>query len=94
MVEGCGLQDMEQYPSSTDIQNRVVAILANLYHGEVKDGVGTGTATIGSSEAIMLAGLAMKKAWVERRKKAGKPYNKPNLVMGYNVQVRQSSTTS
>ncbi|KAK9845671.1 hypothetical protein WJX84_007220 [Apatococcus fuscideae] len=79
--------DMEQYPSSTDIQNRVVAILANLYHGEVKDGIGTGTATIGSSEAIMLAGLAMKKAWVERRKKAGKPYDKPNLIMGYNVQV-------
>ena len=36
----------------------------------------------------MLAGLAMKKRWEAMRKKEGKPTDKPNLVMGYNVQVR------
>lgn len=80
--------DMEQYPSSTEMQNRCVTMLTNLYHGECdNNGIGTGTATIGSSEAIMLGGLAMKKAWQAKRKAAGKPYDKPNLVMGYEVQV-------
>ncbi len=56
-------------------------MLTNLYHGECDNGgLGTGTATIGSSEAIMLGGLAMKKAWQAKRKAAGKPYDKPNLV--------------
>jgi glutamate/tyrosine decarboxylase-like PLP-dependent enzyme len=46
-----------------------------------------GTATGGSSEAIMLGGLALKKAWQERRKAAGKDYYHPNIVMGANAQV-------
>jgi glutamate decarboxylase len=80
--------DMEEYPSSTEIQNRCVAMLASLYNApgaNLQNAVGT--ACIGSSEAIMLAGLAMKKRWQERRKKEGKSDAKPNLVMGYNVQV-------
>ena len=65
-------------------------MLTNLYHGACdNNGLGTGTATIGSSEAIMLGGLAMKKAWQAKRKAAGKPYDKPNLVRphshGYQV---------
>ena len=39
-----------------------------------KGGKAIGTATGGSSEAIMLVGLALKKAWQERRKAAGKSY--------------------
>lgn len=63
---------------------RCVTMLTNLYHGECdNNGMGTGTATIGSSEAIMLGGLAMKKAWQAKRKAAGKPYDKPNLVRLY-----------
>lgn len=46
-----------------------------------------GTGTIGSSEAIMLAVLAMKKRWQNKRKAAGKPYDKPNIVMNSAVQV-------
>ena len=46
-----------------------------------------GTATGGSSEAIMLGGLALKKAWQERRKATGKDYYHPNIVMGANAQV-------
>ena len=63
-------------------------MIADLFHAPVKEGEqATGTATIGSSEAIMLGTLALKRRWVERRKKEGKPTDKPNLVMGYNVQV-------
>jgi glutamate decarboxylase len=80
--------DMETTPSTTEIQNRCVNIIASLFNAPLKDDEqATGCATIGSSEAIMLAGLAMKKRWEAARKKAGKPTDKPNLVFGYNVQV-------
>ena len=46
-----------------------------------------GTSTVGSSEAIMLGVLAMKKRWQQKRKDAGKPYDKPNIVMNSAVQV-------
>lgn len=46
-----------------------------------------GTSTIGSSEAIMLAVLAMKKCWANKRKAEGKPHDKPNIVMNSAVQV-------
>ena len=35
----------------------------------------------------MLGGLALKWRWRERRRQQGKAYDKPNLVMGANVQV-------
>ena len=35
----------------------------------------------------MLAGLALKWRWRERMRAAGKPTDRPNLVMGVNVQV-------
>ncbi|KAF5198355.1 Glutamate decarboxylase [Thalictrum thalictroides] len=50
-----------------------------------KTAVGVGT--VGSSEAIMLAGLAFKRKWQNRRKAEGKPCDKPNIVIGANVQV-------
>ena len=63
-------------------------MMASLYHApEASLKNSYGSASIGSSEAIMLAGLAMKKRWEARRKAEGKPYDKPNLVMGANVQV-------
>lgn len=40
-----------------------------------------GTSTVGSSEAIMLALLAMKKTWVNKRKAQGKDYSKPSIIM-------------
>lgn len=46
-----------------------------------------GTSTVGSSEAIMLATLAMKKRWQNKRKAAGKPYDRPNIIMNSAVQV-------
>jgi glutamate/tyrosine decarboxylase-like PLP-dependent enzyme len=63
-----------------------VAMLADLYHAE---GV-CGTGTVGSSEAILLAGLAMKRRWSEKRKAAGKPLAQPNMVCGSEVHVSVS----
>lgn len=40
------------------------------------------------SEAILLGGLAMKRNWQNRRKKEGKPIDKPNIVMGSEIHVR------
>lgn len=80
--------DLDQYPQTAEIHNRCVQILANLYHAPLEEGQqATGTGCIGSSEAIMLAGLAMKRRWKERRIAAGLPYDNPNMVFGSNVQV-------
>ncbi|MGB8229783.1 MAG: glutamate decarboxylase, partial [Pseudonocardiaceae bacterium] len=47
----------------------------------------TGCSTTGSSEACMLAGLALKRRWQHARKAAGQPVDRPNIVMGVNVQI-------
>lgn len=72
-----------------DIQNRCVSMIARLYNIPVHDSDSNamGTSTIGSSEAIMLAVLAMKKLWQNKRKEEGKPYDKPNIIMNSAVQV-------
>ncbi|KAG6625475.1 hypothetical protein CIPAW_16G099700 [Carya illinoinensis] len=80
--------DMDEYPVTTELQNRCVNMIAHLFNapiGEAETAVGVGT--VGSSEAIMLAGLAFKRKWQAKRKSEGKPYDKPNIVTGANVQV-------
>nr|DAD32426.1 TPA_asm: hypothetical protein HUJ06_011277 [Nelumbo nucifera] len=80
--------DMDEYPVTTEFQNRCVNIIANLFNApvdETRRAIGVGT--VGSSEAIMLAGLAFKRRWQNKRKAQGKPYDKPNIVTGANVQV-------
>lgn len=63
-------------------------MIARLYNCPTDgDAAVMGTSTIGSSEAIMLATLAMKKRWQNKRKAAGKPFDKPNIVMNSAVQV-------
>lgn len=63
-------------------------MIARLYNAPVDDEANVmGTSTIGSSEAIMLATLAMKKRWQNKRKAQGKPFDKPNIVMNSAVQV-------
>jgi len=78
--------DQDEYPQSTEIQNRCVNMIAHLFHAPDR-GEGVGTATVGSSEAIHLCGLSLKWKWRNRRHAAGLPADKPNLVMGHNVQV-------
>lgn len=63
----------------------MIAHLFNAPLGESEAAVGVGT--VGSSEAIMLAGLAFKRKWQNKRKAQGLPYDKPNIVTGANVQV-------
>lgn len=63
-------------------------MIAHLFNAPVgDDDTAIGVGTVGSSEAIMLAGLAFKRKWQQRRKAQGKPYDKPNIVTGANVQV-------
>jgi glutamate decarboxylase len=78
--------DKDEYPMTAEIESRCVDILADLWNSP-EAAKATGCSTTGSSEAAMLGGLAMKWRWRERRQKEGKPVDKPNLVMGANVQV-------
>ncbi|TEB31857.1 glutamate decarboxylase [Coprinellus micaceus] len=68
------------------MENMNKNLVGDLWHAP-KEGKVIGTATAGSSEAIMLGGLAMKKRWQEGRKAAGKDYFHPNIVFGSNAQV-------
>ncbi|KAM3422645.1 hypothetical protein BST61_g133 [Cercospora zeina] len=81
--------DYEEYPVSADIQNRCVSMIARLFNVPVHDEStnAMGTSTIGSSEAIMLGTLAMKKRWQNKRKAEGKDFSRPNIVMNSAVQV-------
>ena len=78
--------DWDEYPQTVEIQDRCVNMLARLF-GAPEHHESMGTATVGSSEAIHLAGLAMKWRWRNARQAAGKPIDRPNIVMGANVQV-------
>ncbi|GKC27047.1 glutamate decarboxylase [Tanacetum coccineum] len=80
--------DMDEYPVTTELQNRCVNMIAHLFHAPVgEDDTAVGVGTVGSSEAIMLAGLAFKRKWQAKRKSLGKTYDRPNIVTGSNVQV-------
>jgi glutamate decarboxylase len=83
--------DYEQYPQTANIQNRCINMIADLLHAPTADSPDTqdaiGTSTVGSSEGIMLATLAMKKRWQNRRKDEGKDWTRPNIVMNSAVQV-------
>ena len=77
--------DKDEYPQTAAIESRCVCMVADLFHapGAAKDAVGV--STIGSSEAVMLGGLALKWRWRARR--AGQATTHPKLIMGSNVQV-------
>jgi glutamate decarboxylase len=78
--------DKDEYPQTAELEHRCVNILGDLWHiGTGSDA--TGCSTTGSSEAAMLGGLALLWRWRERRRAAGHPTDRPNLVMGSNVQV-------
>ncbi|OVA10975.1 Pyridoxal phosphate-dependent decarboxylase [Macleaya cordata] len=80
--------DMDEYPVTTELQNRCVNMIAHLFNAPIgEDATAVGVGTVGSSEAIMLAGLAFKRKWQNKRKAEGKPFDKPNIVTGANVQV-------
>src|SRR5437660_6690496 len=78
--------DKDEYPQTAALETRCVNILANLWHASDSDEA-TGCSTTGSSEAAMLAGMALKRRWRKQRLADGMPADRPNLVMGSNVQV-------
>jgi glutamate decarboxylase len=78
--------DKDEYPQTAEIEKRCVNIIARLWNAP-EEHESIGTSTLGSSEAAMLCGMALKWRWRARMKAAGKPTDKPNLVMGINVQV-------
>src|ERR1700692_3660561 len=77
--------DKDEYPATAAIEERCVCMVADLFHAEdLRDddpSSATGVSTIGSSEAVMLAGLAMK--WRGREKGGGGGKGRtPNMVRG------------
>ncbi|MGB5640124.1 MAG: glutamate decarboxylase [Sedimenticolaceae bacterium] len=76
--------DKDEYPQTAAIEERCVNIVSNLFNAPEE---GVGASAIGSSEAVMLAGMALKWRWRDRRRAAGKPTDRPNLILGANVQV-------
>ncbi len=75
------LIDKDEYPTAAEIERRCVHMLADLWNApRSQDAVGT--SAIGSSEACMLAGMAMHRRWRNRRRAEGKPSDAPNLVCG------------
>jgi glutamate decarboxylase len=78
--------DKDEYPQTAELERRCVNIVGRLWHAPGSADV-TGTSTTGSSEAAMLGGMALKWRWRARMRAAGKPTDRPNLVMGVNVQV-------
>lgn len=92
--------DKSLYTQTADIEDRCVEIIADLWHrpketpsqnGETE--VPKGTSTIGSSEACMLAGMAMKVRWQEWAQEYQKSHpefdlhKKPNLIISSGYQV-------
>ncbi|KAL9595548.1 MAG: hypothetical protein Q9219_006378 [cf. Caloplaca sp. 3 TL-2023] len=88
MVENLSknMSDADEYPAMMAMHARCVSIIAHLW-GVQKGETAIGSATTGSSEAIHLGGLAMKRRWQEKREKEGKDKSKPNIIMGSNAQV-------
>ncbi len=78
--------DKDEYPATAAIEEYCWRILGDLWNAPDTDDI-IGTSTIGSSEACMLGGLALKRRWQHARRAAGLSTEKPNLIMSSAVQV-------
>lgn len=79
--------DETEYPRIPVMSAKCINILANLWNTPEQGKWKTGALAIGSSEACMLGGIAAWIRWRERRKAAGKPYDKPNFVISSGYQI-------
>lgn len=80
--------DKSEYPSTAAIETACVNIIADLWNvPDKKESIGT--STVGSSEACMLGGMAMKFKWRKEAIQRGININakKPNLVISSGYQV-------
>lgn len=73
--------DKDEYPQTAEIEARCVRMLADLWNAPAPETT-LGCSTVGSSEAAMLGGLALKWRWRKAREAAGKPADKPNMICG------------
>jgi glutamate decarboxylase len=73
--------DKDEYPQTAEIEARCIHMLADLWNSPAGANA-IGSSTTGSSEAAMLGGLALKRRWEARRRAAGKPVDRPNLITG------------
>ncbi|MHB1681142.1 MAG: glutamate decarboxylase [bacterium] len=80
------LVDQDEYPQTGVIQERIVNMLARLFNAPESNQY-MGTATVGSSEAIMLGLLAHKWNFRKKMQMFGKDGSKPNIVIGADVHV-------
>ncbi len=89
MNEAVGINyiDETEYPRVAVMCGRCINMVANMWNSPEKNEWKTGAVGIGSSEACMLGGVAAWLRWRARRKKEGKPFDKPNLVMSTAYQV-------
>ena len=78
--------DQDEYPQTEVVHERVVSMIGRLFNAPAHQQP-VGTATIGSSEAIMLAMLAHKRSWQRRREAAGQPAERPNMIVGADVHT-------
>ena len=89
--------DKDEYPQTAALETRCVNILANLWHAPDQDEA-TGCSTTGSSEAAMLAGLALKRrtSWCGNlRKSSSSPSSSITVkVEGCTVSPRKSRRKS
>lgn len=99
------LADTGEYPQLVDLQDRCINMLAGLFHGpsdsaalsslgddERSNAHAVGTSTVGSSEAVLLGGLALKWQWRARMaqkqgKKACEINTRPSLIFSGAVHV-------
>ncbi|MFE1902793.1 glutamate decarboxylase [Streptomyces gardneri] len=78
--------DKDEYPRTAELERRCVAMLADLWNAP-DPAAAVGCSTTGSSEACMLAGMALKRRWTKRNADRYPASARPNLVLGVNVQV-------
>ena len=80
------LVDKDEYPQTAEIERRCINILAKLWNSS-EEGKAIGSSTIGSSEACMLAGMALKWRWRKGLQAAGKTVGQPNLILSGDAQI-------
>ncbi|MBV9648224.1 MAG: glutamate decarboxylase [Candidatus Eremiobacteraeota bacterium] len=73
--------DKDEYPATASLEDRCVHMIADLWSSPAA-GSTVGCSTTGSSEAAMLAGLALKWNWRRRKQLKNGVAEKPNLVTG------------
>ncbi|KAI8335779.1 glutamate decarboxylase [Chlamydoabsidia padenii] len=87
--------EADGYKASAELAHRCVNMIARLFHAPMHDSnsEALGCSTVGSSEAIILATLALKRRWQLKRKAKGLSTENPNLVLGSNQQVAWHKAT-